>query len=161
LAESALGWWTRSSGLETIDRMLKILRPKYDDLLKIHLLLLKLKYLETSQSEYKEIAYMIFQLYPAQLRNSGFRLPVDINGTERNLINELNKGPFVSSPGSECRITTSGDSETGFSAKFSCISDSSKTREIGDKEIVQVVNRLSDMVFSEEFVEAGKKTSLY
>lgn len=162
-AESSLGWWTRSSGLMQVDSILKILRPKYDDLLRVHLLLLKLKYLPIDSQEYRAISYEVFKLSPSHLRNSGFKLPVAIvlQSSDRSLANELNKGPFVSSADFDCRITTSGDSDVGYTAKFECKSDSSKTREIGDKDPAQVVNRLSDMVFSEEFVGSGKKSGLY
>jgi tetratricopeptide (TPR) repeat protein len=160
LLESSLGWFHKEEALRQIDDLIAVLRPKAEDLLKLHLLTLKQKHLEGSA--YLNGAYQIFKLSPPHLRNSGFKLPITLRGDKNTELRHLIlEGPFMLSDTAPCSIELSGNEQDGFNAKFACQEDFSKTREIGDKVASRVVNRLADAVFSEEFAKSKGIRSLF
>jgi len=77
LAENYLDGWWKSSGIELVDQVLAAARPKYDDLLKTHALILKAQQFSYDTPEYLDLTNQIFALNRAKLRNYGLPLPVN------------------------------------------------------------------------------------
>jgi tetratricopeptide (TPR) repeat protein len=164
-AERGLGWWTTSSTLAQIDDVIERARPRYDELLKTHASLLRLGTLDSRSARYRNMAYRIFLTAPAELRNYGYRLPVSLDKAtlSRSMRRAIARGPFLPIDATDnetaqlvCTIRGT-EAPLRFTLSFSCPSQTAKNRVVEDSDISQVVNKLSEAIFSQD-VQNGNPT---
>jgi Tfp pilus assembly protein PilF len=160
-AESELGWWNSQSTLAELDHVMDRARPRYDELVKIHATLLRMRTIARSSERYQQLAYRVFFTAPAELRNYGLALPVRIDaasvpsGVRRSILS----GPFIetSTPSTDssnvCVITAT--QAKGLALRFTCPSQSAKNRTVEDSDPRQVVNKLSEAVFRQDVAHAN------
>ncbi len=161
--ESELGWWNSASTLAGLDSIIDRARPRYDDLLLTHAILLRMRTLSSGSQRYQDLAYRVFFTAPAELRNYGLKLPVilDSASLSRSLRRKLRSGPFLEVSGTAtdsarlCTIsaTTAGGGKT--TLRFTCPSQSAKNRTVEDSDLNQVVNKLSEALFRQEITNAN------
>jgi hypothetical protein len=141
-------WWTRSEGLELLGRTIRGTRQNFDNLLFVHLTLLKLRYLDPQSEEYRRSAMQVFNLLPPALRNYGLRLPVQIaSELPSEIISELQLGPFLRSDSASCRIE-SASGKARYSVQFHCGSNSTTAKTAQGDTPAVLTNHLSDLVFT-------------
>jgi tetratricopeptide (TPR) repeat protein len=153
--QNSLRWWNHKASITALDAVIERARTGYDELLRIQAILTRLRLTPPSSNAYKTLAYRVFFATPAQLRNHGFALPVRIQSDlpSAALRNAVAKGPFLEyANGSEvCTIETGrNEAQKNYTLRFSCAGNISKNRTVEDSDINQVVNKLSDALFSEE-----------
>jgi Tfp pilus assembly protein PilF len=95
LAENYLNSWWGKNGEELLNQVINTARPKYDDLLKTHALILKTLRLDYDSSEYIDYTNKIFTLNRAKLRNYGLPLPVNYQGLSSEVEDLLDGGPLL------------------------------------------------------------------
>jgi Tfp pilus assembly protein PilF len=154
-AQNSLSWWNHRASITALDTIIDRARPRYDELLRTQALITRLRITSPSLAAYQTLAYRVFFSTPAQLRNHGIALPVRIqhNLPSSALQDALRKGPYVDSPNStDACIIEAGRNEVTltYTLRFSCPRNSSKNRSVEDSDLYQVVNKLSDALFSEE-----------
>jgi tetratricopeptide (TPR) repeat protein len=162
-AESELGWWNSSSTLASLDSIIERTRPRYDELLSIHATLLRMRTLTRSSQRYRDLAYRVFFMAPAELRNYGLPLPVilDSNSLSSSLSRKLRSGPFLqvsADAGDPTRVCTISAATTGndkTTLRFTCPSQSVKNRTVEDSDPSQLVNKLSEAIFRQEVTNAN------
>ena len=155
-AESELGWWPASDTLFSLDSVIERARPRYDEFLRTHASLLRMRTLATSSARYQDLAYRVFLTAPALLRNYGLPLPVQINqqGISRELRNAILSGPFVEvvNAGASNRLCTisrrAATAPGNTSLALTCPGQSAQNRTVEDSAPEQVVNKLSESIFS-------------
>jgi tetratricopeptide (TPR) repeat protein len=145
-AESGLGWWPARSALSSLDTVIERARPRYDELLRTHAILLRMQTLDWDSRRYQELAYRVFLTAPAELRNYGLPLPValDSNSLSRSLRRAIRSGPFLevrSSAGSTIRActlsakeTVSSEGKAGIQLQFTCPTQTAKNRVVEDSD---------------------------
>ncbi len=94
-AENRLYHGDIKEALALIDAVLGRARARYDDALRLHLLLLKLTVLDVGSEDYRAIAYQAFSLNRAALRNNGLKLPVRLEPAARGIQDDIADGPFT------------------------------------------------------------------
>lgn len=158
-AEGRIGIWTGSATLAELDEVIERARPRYDELLKTHAILLRLAYLSIDSKRYRELAYTVFMTAPALLRNYGFKLPVKIDraSTPSYLTKRVLSGPFVeltdraiSSSGELCVISGAEEFKNGehdFRLTLYCPNRSGKGLSVNSNSGEAVVNKLAEAAF--------------
>jgi tetratricopeptide (TPR) repeat protein len=163
-AQSSLGWLHRSEGLKLLEGVTERARPQRDELLRVQAMLLRLGVASPSTPLYRDLAYRVFQTAPAALRNHGVKLPIRFDNTPltSTVRNTILRGPFVESAsgtgGDLCTIsaTQGSTSPDAISLRFTCPGNAAKNRSTEDSDINQVVNKLSDALFTEEITNGRK-----
>lgn len=157
--ERSLGMWPSSETLSSLDSVIDRARPRYDELLKTHAMLLRMRTLQQNSSRYRDLAYRVFFTTPALLRNYGLPLPVQLDRTSlpRELQRAILAGPFVEATGDAaktdtlCIISRTTPTTTGgarIALQFTCPGQSARNRTVEDSAPEQVVNKLSKGLFS-------------
>jgi len=157
--ERALGVWPSSETLSSLDSIINRARPRYDELLKTHATLLRMRTLQQSSSRYRDLAYRVFFTTPALLRNYGLPLPVRLDRTSlpREVQRAILAGPFVEATDDAaksdtlCVISGTTPTTTGgaqIALHFACPGQSARNRTVEDSAPEQVVNKLSKGLFS-------------
>jgi tetratricopeptide (TPR) repeat protein len=166
-AESELGWWPGKKTLMSLDTVIERARPRYDELLRTHATLSRMKLLEPISKRYRELAYRVFLTAPAELRNYGFSLPVllDSSTMSRSLRRAIQSGPFTevksdSSMSSDvCTISAgqklSAEGNPSLQLRFTCPGQTGKNRTVEHSDPRQVVNKLSEALFSQDVTNAN------
>lgn len=95
LAESYLAHGETRKGIAFLDEVLKSVRPRYDNALKLHALMLQLSLLDPESDAYALLSSEIFILSRPALRNYGHRLPVRVIGAPPEVIETLAEYPFA------------------------------------------------------------------
>ena len=155
-AQAERGLLSTSSANEQLDEVIATARPRFDLLLQLHAMCLRLEGLKPSSERYRDLAYRIFYSAPAELRTHGLKLPVfiDTSTLPSSLPSLLEDGPFSSQPNSPALCVISGSPDEAqpseIKVTFSCPGNASKNRIVGDVDPRAVVNKLSDALFSEE-----------
>lgn|GEM_PF-1022337 len=153
LAQSSLGWFNQGQANALLDEVIERARPNYDELLRTHAILLRMRSLKSSSERYRDLAYRIFYTAPAELRNSGFKLPVRIEsvGMGDDIRAFIERGPFLAAENSAllCSIRVE-PTATLSTLSFSCPGNSAKNRIIGDVDPRELVNKLAEALFREE-----------
>lgn len=155
-AQARRSWFGNSESNSALDDVIDTARPRFDDLLKTHAMLLRMDSLSPKGERYRELAYRIFYTAPAELRNHGFRLPVrvDTAGMPSSIASLLADGPFLpmKDGASLCVVRSLPDSGSSGEVKlsFSCPGNPAKDRIVGDVVPAALVNKLSDALFREE-----------
>jgi tetratricopeptide (TPR) repeat protein len=157
--ERSLGIWPSSETLSSLDAVIERARPRYDELLKTHAALLRMRTLPQNSTRYRDLAYHVFFTTPALLRNYGLPLPIrlDRSSLPRDAQRAILVGPFIEAAGDAAKTdnicTISGASPTatgatGLSLRFSCPGQSARNRTVEDSAPERVVNKLSNGLFS-------------
>jgi hypothetical protein len=166
-AESDLGWWPARATLASLDTLIERARPRYDELLRIHAILLRMRSLDRDSKRYQELAYRVFLTAPAELRNYGLPLPVLLDSTSlpRPLRRAIRSGPFVEVSGGVgvnptiCTVTAkeaaSAEGKSGIQLHFTCPGQTAKNRVVEDSDPGQLVNKLSEALFSQDVNNAN------
>lgn len=156
-AQAKLGWFGSSEANRALEQVIRTSRPRFDDLLKTHAMLLRMRSLGPSSDQYRDLAYRVFYTAPAELRNRGFKLPIAVNeaGLPSSIPSLLAEGPFypVANGSSLCAVSAAapnGGAPNEIRLSFSCPGNPTKSRIVGDIEAGAVVNKLSDALFREE-----------
>lgn len=153
LAQSSLGWFNQGQANALLDEVIERARPNYDELLRTHAILLRMRSLKSLSERYRDLAYRIFYTAPAELRNSGFKLPVRIEsvGMGDDIRAFIERGPFLAAGNSAllCSIRVE-PTATLSTLSFSCPGNSAKNRIIGDVDPRELVNKLAEALFREE-----------
>ena len=148
-AESNLeSWGGEQAGLQEIEQALKLARPEHDQLLIAHLLTLKLGLEDRFSPTYVSIAKRILALNRPTLRNAGFPIPVQLSSGAEAISGELSGTVFEPNNGGNV-VANIDYSNSGTEHQIS-ISGPEFTFKASGKTIAETINRLSDMVFSEE-----------
>lgn len=155
-AESLLGSWDSREAIALLDHVIDRARPRYDDLLKAHIMLLRLQTLDRGSAHYRDLAYRIFYTNPAELRNYGLPLPIKIVGAS-DIRSALTSGPFVEAPsGDVCTVSALKNlASSSTSLRCTCPHNSSKNIIVEDSDPNEVVNKLSEALFREEIKNGG------
>jgi tetratricopeptide (TPR) repeat protein len=166
-AESDLGWWPARATLASLDTLIERARPRYDELLRTHAILLRMRSLDRDSKRYQELAYRVFLTAPAELRNYGLPLPVLLDSTSlpRPLRRAIRSGPFVEVSGGVgvnptiCTVTAketaSAEGKSGIQLHFTCPGQTAKNRVVEDSDPGQLVNKLSEALFSQDVNNAN------
>ena len=151
LAENALQNGLEELGKKYIEQAIQDSRPRYDDGLRLHLLNKKLDLLHEGSSEYQRVAYTIFSLSKAALRNYGHRLPVAIQIEDSIVRSLLQNSTFYPSQSRNLEYIVSHNFEQGkHILTFRSRSGLTKTIRVKGEEINLVINQLADGVFREK-----------
>ncbi len=78
-----------------LGQMLNLIRPRYDNFLRLHVYLLQLASLDSQSEDYTSIANLVFSLNRPSLPNYGFRLPVNYVVSDKRLFDLLASSPFI------------------------------------------------------------------
>jgi tetratricopeptide (TPR) repeat protein len=149
-AQSGLGFWRSKDVLNALDDVIERARPRYDELLRIRAISLRMQTLAANSSRYQDLAYRIFFTAPALLRNYGLALPVKIghNGLSRELKKAILSGPFIESNlGDTAGICSISPAPQG-ALTFSCPGQSQKNITVEDSTPESVVNKLARKLFN-------------
>ena len=155
-AQAERGTFSHKASNQMLDEVIGTARPQYDDLVRIHAMLLRMEHLSPSSDRYRDLAYRVFFTAPAELRNHGLPLPVRIDKASlpSSIKGVLEDGPFVDGGDSPSLCSISGATSRAGSAEvsvsFSCPGNASKNRIVGDVDPRAVVNKLSEALFREE-----------
>jgi tetratricopeptide (TPR) repeat protein len=150
-AESGLGFWRSKDTLSALDEVIERARPRYDELLRMRAIVLRMQTLAPNSSRYHDLAYRVFFTAPALLRNYGLALPIklDHNGLSSGLKRALLAGPFIeATQGYTTRSCSVSQLPQGALA-FSCPGQNQKNITVEDSTPESVVNKLTKMVFNE------------
>lgn len=95
LAENYLEQGRKKEGLALLSNVINHARPTFDNLLRVHALLLNLHYVAPTSDEYIALANQVFALSRASLRNAGFKLPVNFDPGDARVLEALEQGAFI------------------------------------------------------------------
>jgi tetratricopeptide (TPR) repeat protein len=160
-AESRLGFFRSSQATTSLDNVIERARPRYDELLKTHASLLRMRTLQSSSNRYRDLAYRVFFTAPALLRNYGLPLPVTLDSSKvpSDIQRALVKGPFVAATSQDdttCAITSSRLNDGTIKLYFTCPGQSAKNRVVEDSALEGVVNKLSEAIFLKTILKSGE-----
>jgi tetratricopeptide (TPR) repeat protein len=161
LAESESSGLFSGSANEKFESVMQRGREGFDTLLKTHASLRRMLALSPNSESYRELAYRVFYTVAPELRNYGFKLPVELNlsGTDsRSMRSAIEAGPFreAAGKGNLCSIATADSTTPGkLALRFSCPGQSNKNRLVEGSTPGEVVNKLSDALFREEIRNVG------
>lgn len=158
-AESHLGLWPSREALNSLDSIIDRARPRYDELLRTHAMLLRMHTVSQSSAQYHDLAYRVFFMAPALLRNYGLPLPVTIDSSRisKTLRRAILKGPFIQTNQSSARSgqacvlsspATPGLSQSSLSLNFSCPGQAPRNIVVEDSAPELVVNKLAESIFT-------------
>jgi tetratricopeptide (TPR) repeat protein len=158
-AEASLDWWHRSDGLKLLDQVISQARPRFDELLRTQALVRRMELLSPDTSHYRDLAYRVFSVSRAELRNRGLAFPVNIDtqGASKALSSTLMSSLFVQSdgPGTRCSIKATSDTDGKHRIAFSCDLPAIKSSVAEDKDPHAVVNKVTDSIFTEDISNGG------
>lgn len=149
LAEHQLTNGPRREGLELFGQVVASLRPRFDDLLRVHLLLVRLESLDPDSKEYATIAGDVFSYARPALRSRGFQLPVTVAQGLSQLGEYLEYSPFKPAGSRTSDYTLSlGSIDGEFVLEFSSRRKNFATVRVRGREIPEILNKLADEVFT-------------
>jgi len=158
-AEASLDWWHRSDALSRLEQVSQAARPKYDELLNVRAILVRMAYLDPRSDRYIDLANRVFGLTVAALRNAGLSFPVhmDTSNAARGLRSAVYHGPFVQTDSSraQCDLLATSGSDGKHRITLTCKGSRPRTWSAEDSDPNKVVNILSDKVFEEEISNGG------
>lgn len=150
LAESELQNGNTEQAITELEQTIRDTRPRFDDLLRVHLLLRLLGTQIPNTKSYATIAEQISRASRPALRNYGLRLPVNYILDDPETIAALNSGPFIldNSMPLGNRIEGLRANET-YRLEFFPM-DASGSIKVSGSSLEETVNRFGDEVFSVE-----------
>jgi len=157
LGENALKHGDTSTAISQLQSALRVMRPRYDELLKVHSLLRILETTKPGSAEYTEFANQAFALSNSELRNYGFQLPVNVSGCDGPAVAALAKSAFL--PGAVGAIhaiqcLTANDGTLSFTF-VPASSNNTGAVKVSGENIEAAINKLNDEVFSFVTVHGG------
>lgn len=139
------------SRLSDYEDQIAELRPRYDDLLRVHSLMNVLDNTPTNSRKYALIAEQVFRLNRASLRNYGQRLPVNFEINDAKLIALLDKTTFylTSLEGAAYKIRGEVLSDGQIALEFTPKEGSRGAVRVNGVDLEETVNKFVDEVFKE------------
>lgn len=159
-AENRLGWFNTKEIKAELDTIIARARPRYDALLRLHAVIIRLSLQDVATKNYYTDAYAIFMINRSALRNYGFSLPVKLSQLSPELSSAVLKGPFIVARHSKqtqpqpCEITAPSPREIS----FRCPSMPQHNRTVKDGDPIQLVNKLIEAIFTEEIQNGSSRT---
>lgn len=149
LGENYLNHGSKTEGQRLLNEVVNMSRPTYDNLLRLHALLLSLSNLSPESDDYIALANQAFALSRASLRNYGFALPVNYAAEDEQIVSELKKGAFILDNSRDLQYSInyqrSGDEiELHFYSTNSGMVDI----KVRGSDLTEAVNKLGDEVFT-------------
>ena len=151
LAESALAHGESEVGIELLDQIILEARRKNDDLLKLHVIALKLKELDPTSPSYTSLAYAAFALNRASLRNYGLRLPVSAEKLSEAMQTELKNTPFLITSNAESLYSIRETRDAGETfLEFVSRSSAVGNIKVKGSDITEISSKLVQAVFEQD-----------
>lgn len=147
--ENLLRNGSEKEGQQLLNEVVNMSRPTYDNMLRLHALLLSLANLSSESDDYVAIANQAFALSRASLRNYGFALPVNYASEDSGIVEELKKGAFILDNSRDLQYSINyqrnGDEiELHFFSTNSGMVDI----KVRGSDLSEAVNKLGDEVFT-------------
>lgn len=142
-------------GFAALQTALQGCRPRYDDGLRLRILLLLASLRRPTSAEYLELTEQIFALWPPALRNAGLPLPVTVTGGDRALEQALEGAGFVSVAEKQTPFTiiVPGGSPREITLQFAPSSGTPKQVSAKGDDLRELANQLGEAVFSVALVK--------
>ncbi len=152
LAENYLQRGRKTEGLVLLRSGLATLRQSEDVLLFVHATALLLRTLDPYSAEYAALTRKIMGIAPAELRNYGHPLPVVLQQTpDESIEDAVNGSAFLPAAVPGIRFTIVSDrTDKGYRLRFLSQDSKVEERTVTGTNPVDAVNKLSDAVFSEK-----------
>ncbi|MBN8548525.1 MAG: tetratricopeptide repeat protein [Deltaproteobacteria bacterium] len=149
LGENYLKNGRRAEGQKLLNEVINMSRPTYDNLLRLHALLLSLGELSPHSDDYAALANQAFALSRASLRNYGFALPVNFAPEDEQIVAELRKGAFIldNSRDLQYSINYKRNGEE-IELHFYSTNSGMVDIKVRGSDLPEAVNKLSDEVFT-------------
>ncbi len=149
LAENLIEQGNYEEGAERISEVLASIRPKFDNALKLHVLLLQMRLLAANDPEYVRLANAVFALNRPGLRNSGLRLPVNYFAADSRISDELSKAPFLLDNGTNLQYLIKGEVLDGeYLLQFIPHTGVIGNIRVKSNDLSEAVRQLADQVFT-------------
>jgi tetratricopeptide (TPR) repeat protein len=140
-----------SEAVTLLNDALSHIRGKYDELLKRHIELLKLSLADEDSNEYVDLAYEIFGHARAELRNRGFRLPVNLVAPASGAPAELSKSAFLLDNRRKLQYSITYATSGGeHSFEFQSANGYIGNIKVKGNDLRKVINKLTDAVFTDD-----------
>jgi len=162
LSESLMNTWSRRAGDVLMDQTIPLFRSRYDNGLRAHSLLARIKAFSPGSPEYTLIAQEVFGISRSALRNYGQRLPIAFNvekprdlreaGTTMDeLTKMLSKSAFfVSNESNLQHIVSYSFEDNKHLLIFSSASGNTGEIKITSDDLREAINKLADVVFTRQ-----------
>lgn len=157
--ENLLRHGKTQEGVAALQSALSECRPRYDDGLRLRILLLLASLRDPVSPEYLQLAEQIFSLWPPALRNAGLPLPVTVTGGDESLVRTLAAAGFrpIADKQSPFTITAPTRSSTEITLQFTPTSGPHKRVTAKGSDARELANQLGEAVFSVALAETGRK----
>ena len=154
LAENYLSSLRRKEGIEILKQTINDARPRYDNLLKTHSLLLLLKHTSLGSDEHIKIAEEIFNLNRSKLRNYGLPLFVNFQDLPAEIISNFEKSPFYLNNSKKSGFLIRYQYENNEHVlSFLSSSTALSNFKVKGESLHQISSKFIDAVFTEEFAK--------
>lgn len=149
----------KQEGVAALQTALQGCRPRYDDGLRLRILLLLASLRDSDSAEYINLTAQIFSLWPPALRNAGLPLPVSVNGGGRAIVRALRVAGFV--PVSDKRtpftVSRTEASARDITLQFTPSSGPPQQITVQGADPRELANQLGEAVFSVSLVEKPRQ----
>jgi hypothetical protein len=131
-------------------------RQQYDELLRLHLLLIQARAVGDESRPGRQLTYEAFKISPAAIRNYGLKLVVNFSGTEGTEATEeikeaLGQGAFAIDNTDNLPFLVSGEKSGGkWVLQLTTAGGTAASIRVVGEDLADTVNKFSDAVFSEE-----------
>ena len=159
-AENLIEHGDIAEGMTLAQQALSQVRPHFDDLLQAHLQALMLKQLDSSSTNYQDIAEELFALNRILLRDRGLVMPVGLSigissggdAERQQILKAAEAAGFIQAPRSKSLVNISIIHETDgtFKASVSAPVAAGGSMQLKAQKLSDVLNRLTDTMFSVE-----------
>jgi Tfp pilus assembly protein PilF len=155
LAENYLNSYREKEGMELLDQALKVMRPRYDNLLKTHALILQLEHTKIGSEQYARLDSEIFELNRAKLRDHGLQLFVNYQDLPDSIISIFQGGPFYLDNSQKAGFLIRYVYENGEHVlTFVSASSAMGNVKVKGTSLEQVTEKFIDAVFIEDYGKA-------
>ena len=148
LAERALAAGEQSRAMDLTRTVLSTLRPRFDNFLRLRVLLLQLAMLDPAVSDYRAVANTVFSLNRPALRSYGYKLPVNFDVADERILQLLRKTPFLLDNSSRLQYLIRSDFKEGeFILEFSAHSGVIGNMRVKSADLMYAMRKLVEEVF--------------
>ena len=149
LAENLLEHGARARAAALLDEVIAHARPTHDAALRTHAQILKLSLVPPGENAYIDLSYQIFRDARPELRNFGYRLPVNFAPMPEKVQRELNRSAFMLDRAHDlpCAVTYQPEGSQ-HTLRMSCQGEPISSIQIKSPDLLSAVNALADAVFT-------------
>lgn len=149
--ESAMRFGSQAEAFGLLEQAFRTARKQYDELLRVHLLLLQAKLLGESTDAGRAVTYQAFEISRAELRNYGVLLPVNFSGLDAQLESQLNGSGFILNNTLKLPyLIVAKRDGAHLSLALTTGEGSGSGVNVSGEDSVATVNKFIDTVFSED-----------